>query len=424
MGEQQKDAYRSWVVLGERVTRARASGTLDLSGMGLESLPTGTALSSSSAASAEIIAQPRVVPLRVCFLQHNHLTELDAESFFAFSSAFFSPQQQRDSPTTATNEAAVASLQLLHLAHNRLSRLPKDPFFMGSFASLRSLNLTGNRLTALPPSIGRLGSLQDLFLGHNLLRQLPEELFLGCSALSRLYLTANPLVELPACVRVRAASLRVLELSGCGATLVRPPMEVVRMGLSAILAYFASLPEKGEGGGEDEEKQEEKEGGKSDDDTNHEEKKYNGAAQKKTKKKKKEKKKTRRRQRKAKLLEAKIDAEKQLHEERARRKKAERQALLLDVQKQKLRLDKKELQKKMVQLLRERKEARQSAQALSEELARQERKNVCVVCMDQSRSHLFLPCGHLATCHQCSLRLSLCPVCRTAIREMIQVFYA
>ncbi|KAL6054287.1 Mitochondrial ubiquitin ligase activator of NFKB 1 [Balamuthia mandrillaris] len=421
MGEQPKDAYRSWVVLGERVTRARASGTLDLSGMGLESLPTGTALSSSSATSAEIIAQPRVVPLRVCFLQHNHLTELDAESFFAFSSAFFSPppQQQRDSPTTATNEAAVASLQLLHLAHNRLSRLPKDPFFMASFSSLRSLNLTGNRLIALPPSIGRLGSLQDLFLGHNLLRQLPEELFLGCSALSRLYLTANPLEELPACVRVRAASLRVLELSGCGATLIWPPMGVVRMGLPAILAYFASLPEKGEGGGEDEEKG----GGRRDDDTNHEKKKYNGDAQTKTKKKK-EKKKTRRRQRKATLLETKIDAEKQLHEERARRKKAERQALLLDVQKQKLRLDKKELQKKMVQLLRERKEARQSAQALSEELARQERKNVCVVCMDQSRSHLFLPCGHLATCHQCSLRLSLCPVCRTAIREMIQVFYA
>jgi hypothetical protein len=46
-----------------------------------------------------------------------------------------------------------------------------------------------------------------------------------------------------------------------------------------------------------------------------------------------------------------------------------------------------------------------------------EAETECVVCMDETRSHAFVPCGHRCVCEECSGVLMAtaqprCPVCR------------
>jgi hypothetical protein len=47
----------------------------------------------------------------------------------------------------------------------------------------------------------------------------------------------------------------------------------------------------------------------------------------------------------------------------------------------------------------------------------------CVVCMEQTRSVLFLPCRHLSVCGGCSSHTSMqtCPVCRSGIHQRVEV---
>ena len=51
---------------------------------------------------------------------------------------------------------------------------------------------------------------------------------------------------------------------------------------------------------------------------------------------------------------------------------------------------------------------------------------ICVVCMDAERSHLFVPCGHRCVCEQCSLTVlsvtSECPMCRQPSTQALKVF--
>lgn len=51
----------------------------------------------------------------------------------------------------------------------------------------------------------------------------------------------------------------------------------------------------------------------------------------------------------------------------------------------------------------------------------QGRRGTCLVCLDSPLEVAFVPCGHLAVCFACSLRLTDCPVCRTAIRGTLRV---
>ncbi|XP_054716280.1 E3 ubiquitin-protein ligase LRSAM1-like [Uloborus diversus] len=43
------------------------------------------------------------------------------------------------------------------------------------------------------------------------------------------------------------------------------------------------------------------------------------------------------------------------------------------------------------------------------------RQAECVVCMDVQSTAVFLPCGHVCCCQNCSSTISLCPMCRTAV---------
>jgi internalin A len=87
----------------------------------------------------------------------------------------------------------LASLQSLDLSGNQITALLPE---IGGLTSLQSLDLQDNRLTALPPEIGGLTSLRNLNLWNNQLTVLPPELWRLPNLVS-LNISFNPLPEIP-----------------------------------------------------------------------------------------------------------------------------------------------------------------------------------------------------------------------------------
>ena len=48
--------------------------------------------------------------------------------------------------------------------------------------------------------------------------------------------------------------------------------------------------------------------------------------------------------------------------------------------------------------------------------------NSCVICLDATRTTAFIPCGHLACCHQCAAGVTACPVCRAAFTRTQTIY--
>ena len=63
------------------------------------------------------------------------------------------------------------NLRSLDLSANKLSHLPST---IGSFSHLKTLRLSGNRITTLPEELGRLNKLEALYVAQNLLTSLPK----------------------------------------------------------------------------------------------------------------------------------------------------------------------------------------------------------------------------------------------------------
>ncbi|CAM9392236.1 unnamed protein product, partial [Sphacelaria rigidula] len=99
-------------------------------------------------------------------------------------------------------------LEELNLGNNQIAELPAQ---ISNLAGLLSLNMAGNRLSVLPPEIGLLSALKRLGLKGNALVRLPGSLG-DLSQLSELYLTRNNLEELPDEI-VKLRKLRKLQLS-------------------------------------------------------------------------------------------------------------------------------------------------------------------------------------------------------------------
>lgn len=49
------------------------------------------------------------------------------------------------------------------------------------------------------------------------------------------------------------------------------------------------------------------------------------------------------------------------------------------------------------------------------------RRETCVVCLYARRMTMLEPCQHLCLCPDCSRRVSVCPVCRKAILDRVQI---
>jgi hypothetical protein len=54
--------------------------------------------------------------------------------------------------------------------------------------------------------------------------------------------------------------------------------------------------------------------------------------------------------------------------------------------------------------------------------------DLCVICWDRKRTHIFVPCGHFVVCEKCKRdpklahHMRLCPVCRTPASSIIKVY--
>ena len=119
--------------------------------------------------------------------------------------------QEKDLPR---DKAALLALQKLDLSryHSPLPKITRLPPEIGQLQQLRELYLNGNQLTALPAAIGQLQQLQILSLGDNQLTTLPAELF-QLQQLQVLGLNDNQLTALPAEL-FQLQQLQVLSLVG------------------------------------------------------------------------------------------------------------------------------------------------------------------------------------------------------------------
>lgn len=64
----------------------------------------------------------------------------------------------------------------------------------------------------------------------------------------------------------------------------------------------------------------------------------------------------------------------------------------------------------------------QTVTPMTEEGKDQQEPKVCTVCMDRPIEVVFLECGHMACCKECSPKMTNCPICRNKIVRCIQVF--
>ena len=46
----------------------------------------------------------------------------------------------------------------------------------------------------------------------------------------------------------------------------------------------------------------------------------------------------------------------------------------------------------------------------------------CKVCYKEDSCVVFVPCGHLACCHECGTKVKRCPVCRSFVKERIRSY--
>ncbi len=87
----------------------------------------------------------------------------------------------------------LTALTDLYVAGNQLSQLPPE---IGQLTALTKLKLGNNQISLLPPEIGQLTALTELNLAGNQLSQLPSEIG-QLTALTELNLAANQLSQLP-----------------------------------------------------------------------------------------------------------------------------------------------------------------------------------------------------------------------------------
>jgi Leucine-rich repeat (LRR) protein/GTPase SAR1 family protein len=111
----------------------------------------------------------------------------------------------------------LTSLQRLMLDGNQLTALPPE---ITQLTSLQMLTLSRNQLTALPPEITQLTSLQMLMLSRNQLTALPPEIT-QLTSLRMLTLDGNQLTALPPEI-TQLTSLRMLKLDGNQLTALPP----------------------------------------------------------------------------------------------------------------------------------------------------------------------------------------------------------
>ena len=52
------------------------------------------------------------------------------------------------------------------------------------------------------------------------------------------------------------------------------------------------------------------------------------------------------------------------------------------------------------------------------------KEGLCVACKDQKSSVVFVPCGHICVCEDCSRMCEVCPYCRSSYADIVKVYKA
>eukprot|EP00747_Dinoflagellata_sp_TGD_P091647 gnl/TRDRNA2_/TRDRNA2_165140_c1_seq2.p1 gnl/TRDRNA2_/TRDRNA2_165140_c1~~gnl/TRDRNA2_/TRDRNA2_165140_c1_seq2.p1 ORF type:complete len:294 (-),score=64.55 gnl/TRDRNA2_/TRDRNA2_165140_c1_seq2:52-933(-) len=161
-------------VLAKKVQQSKATGVLALRECGLKTLPEG--------AQDDDMGKVRTVDLSVNTLK-----------------------------TLPDGISSWTGLQNLMCAENQLSELPAA---IGSLGKLQKLDLSKNRLTELPPQLAELGKLSTLLLDANALgpRLTSTDAFSGALAtvLQELDLSGNAMQELPPTIGALSALTRLV----------------------------------------------------------------------------------------------------------------------------------------------------------------------------------------------------------------------
>jgi Zinc finger, C3HC4 type (RING finger) len=68
-----------------------------------------------------------------------------------------------------------------------------------------------------------------------------------------------------------------------------------------------------------------------------------------------------------------------------------------------------------------------TAEATKRAIAAKEKEDtMCVVCLAQEKTHMFLPCGHRCACEYCASQVvrhtRRCPICRSHSQSIVKVF--
>ena len=59
---------------------------------------------------------------------------------------------------------------------------------------------------------------------------------------------------------------------------------------------------------------------------------------------------------------------------------------------------------------------------LKENLNLEKEKYLCNICYDNNKNIIMVPCYHFVSCKRCSSKLETCPICRTEIEHVLQLF--
>ena len=59
---------------------------------------------------------------------------------------------------------------------------------------------------------------------------------------------------------------------------------------------------------------------------------------------------------------------------------------------------------------------------LKSDLNLEKEKYLCNICYDNNKNIIMVPCYHFVSCKRCSSKLETCPICRTEIEHVLQLF--
>jgi L-lactate utilization protein LutB len=63
-----------------------------------------------------------------------------------------------------------------------------------------------------------------------------------------------------------------------------------------------------------------------------------------------------------------------------------------------------------------------TSKKISKQESEEKNESYCIICLDNKKNIVFLPCAHFVSCMECGLSMKNCPVCRTKIQATVRTF--